>query len=236
MSSSRGETQPPDPHVSKAVADVVAAVHAGAKYRHIAPALVEALAARELAAGARPKDAVKAVKNKLHQVFAAYHTAPFDYARWLKQLSESANDPASLRATCRAILASHASTRERLPILDGFYTTLFADGAGRTFVPHDALSRIAATANAPVYVFIDQYLGRGTVGGHLYTVDDRGPLRSVGFEHLFKERWWACEEYGIGALGSQTREQRSGIVARATKRRGKLIPLPTRLSSGAPAH
>ena len=54
------------------------------------------------------------------------------------------------------------------------YTTIFADGAGRAFVPHDAVSLIADTANAPVYVFVDQYLGRGTVGGHVYTVDQHG--------------------------------------------------------------
>ena len=54
------------------------------------------------------------------------------------------------------------------------YTTVFSDGAGRPFIPHEALTRIADAANAPVYVFVDQYLGRGTVGGHVYTVDQHG--------------------------------------------------------------
>jgi signal transduction histidine kinase len=54
------------------------------------------------------------------------------------------------------------------------YTSIFSDGAGRPFVPHEAVSRIADAANAPVYVFVDQYLGRGAVGGHLYTVDQHG--------------------------------------------------------------
>src|SRR5262249_7177172 len=51
------------------------------------------------------------------------------------------------------------------------YLTLLADGAGRAFVPHEALSLITATANAPVYVSLDQYVGRGAVGGHVYSVD-----------------------------------------------------------------
>ena len=33
-----------------------------------------------------------------------------------------------------------------------YYLTVFADGAGRAFVPHEALSRIAGRGNAPVYV------------------------------------------------------------------------------------
>ena len=54
------------------------------------------------------------------------------------------------------------------------YVSLFADGGGRAFVPHEALSLIADAAAAPVYVFVDQYLGRGAVGGHVYSIDKHG--------------------------------------------------------------
>jgi hypothetical protein len=54
------------------------------------------------------------------------------------------------------------------------YLTLFADGAGRAFIPHEALSQVAGTANVPVYVSLDQYVGRGVVGGHVYSVDKHG--------------------------------------------------------------
>src|SRR2546422_10974615 len=54
------------------------------------------------------------------------------------------------------------------------YLTLFTDGAGRAFVPHEALSLITAAANAPVYVSLDQYVGRGAVGGHVYSLDAHG--------------------------------------------------------------
>jgi PAS domain S-box-containing protein len=54
------------------------------------------------------------------------------------------------------------------------YTTLFRDGAGEPFVPHDVAERITAAANAPVYGFVDQYLGRGIVGGRLYSMNRHG--------------------------------------------------------------
>ena len=54
------------------------------------------------------------------------------------------------------------------------YLRVIADGAGRAFVPHEALSLIAAAAIAPVYVSVDQYVGWGAVGGHVYSVDKHG--------------------------------------------------------------
>ena len=55
-----------------------------------------------------------------------------------------------------------------------YYLTLFADGAGNSFIPHEALSRIAGVANAPVYVAMDQFVGLGAVGGYTYSVDTLG--------------------------------------------------------------
>jgi signal transduction histidine kinase len=54
------------------------------------------------------------------------------------------------------------------------YSTVFTDGAGRRFVPHEALSSIVAAANAPVYVFLDQYVGLGAVGGNVYSLEKHG--------------------------------------------------------------
>ena len=54
------------------------------------------------------------------------------------------------------------------------YSTMFADDRDQAYVPHQVAERIAATARAPVYAFMDQYLGRGIVGGHLYSVDAHG--------------------------------------------------------------
>jgi len=49
------------------------------------------------------------------------------------------------------------------------FTTLFQDGVGEPFIPHEVVSRIAAAASVPTYGFLDQYLGRGIVGGNLYS-------------------------------------------------------------------
>lgn len=49
------------------------------------------------------------------------------------------------------------------------YLTLFSDGAGRPFIPHNALSLIAGASSAPTYVAVDQYVGLGAVGGHVYS-------------------------------------------------------------------
>jgi 16S rRNA (guanine(1405)-N(7))-methyltransferase len=72
------------------------------------------------------KAAIKATKNALHQAGGAFMDAPIDYDRALTRLRAAAGDPASLRAACLAIMALHTSTRERLPILDTFYTVALA--------------------------------------------------------------------------------------------------------------
>ena len=41
------------------------------------------------------------------------------------------------------------------------FVSMFRDAAGQGFVPHFAAARIASVANAPVYIFVDQYLGNG---------------------------------------------------------------------------
>ncbi len=101
-------------------------VLASAKYRTVSPALVRALAAEELGKRSKRKDALKAVKNRLHQVAAAYLDAAPQYDAWLEDLSAAVDDAERLRAVCAGILARHVSTRERMPILAQFYRDLFA--------------------------------------------------------------------------------------------------------------
>jgi len=50
-----------------------------------------------------------------------------------------------------------------------FYTTLFRDGAGETLVPREVVERVSAAATAPTYGFLEQYVGRGIVGGDAYS-------------------------------------------------------------------
>ncbi len=69
-------------------------------------------------------------------------------------------------------LLKEVSTLPRNSIV--LYSTIFRDGAGDAFVPHEVAERISAAANAPVYGFLDQYLGHGIVGGRLYSVSAHG--------------------------------------------------------------
>ncbi|MDW8299941.1 MAG: 16S rRNA methyltransferase, partial [Anaerolineae bacterium] len=110
--------------MSELLESLVASVLASDKYAHITPDFVRAVAAEQLRRHAKPKDALKATKNKLHQVAAAYFDGKVTYTAWLRQLAQASAE--ERRAVCRAIMANHASTRERLPVLDNLYATLTA--------------------------------------------------------------------------------------------------------------
>ena len=47
------------------------------------------------------------------------------------------------------------------------YFSISQDGAGKFFIPRDALDQVAQAANVPVYGYYDSYLGHGIVGGFL---------------------------------------------------------------------
>nr|HRJ42416.1 hypothetical protein [Caldilineaceae bacterium] len=106
--------------------EVVEAVLGSRKYRAIAPALVEAIAAAELAKGRTLKEAIKATKNQLHQSAAAYQTGRMDYARWLAELTAAWPAPEMRGPLLAKLMTTHASTAERLPFLDDFYGRIFA--------------------------------------------------------------------------------------------------------------
>jgi len=73
------------------------------------------------------KDAVKAVRKKLHNIIAPYLGDP-DYPATAAALDAAftSGDPAAVRAVCADILNAHASTRERQPMIDDFYQRIFA--------------------------------------------------------------------------------------------------------------
>lgn len=107
---------------------LVRRVRASAKYDRVVPALAERIGRQELAIRGSRKEAVKATKRKLHQVAAAYYERSPNYAAWYRQLEgAAAQGDKVLRRACRQVMAAHASTRERLPILEAFYETVLAD-------------------------------------------------------------------------------------------------------------
>lgn len=105
---------------------LVTAVLRSSKYRTVSPVLVRAIGAEELAKRPSLKAAIKATKSKLHQVGGAYLEAKPDYAAALDRLRAARDSDSAFRAACRDIMQWHTSTRERLPILDEFYTKTLA--------------------------------------------------------------------------------------------------------------
>lgn len=107
--------------------ELVTAVLAAGKYEHISPELVRRVGAAELGKRPRLKEAVKATKNKLHQIGGAYFTAAVDYGAALARLEEGQRHGAEVQKEALAdVMRLHASTRERLDILAEFYTTTLA--------------------------------------------------------------------------------------------------------------
>lgn len=121
------------------IVELIQAVQSSQKYAAISEAMIRSIGLRELAARRNLKEAIKATKNKLHQVAGAYLDARLPYDEWLallgaarqgdKQTSRQADiaiDGSQFRQTCLTIMRHHASTRERLPILQSFYATTLA--------------------------------------------------------------------------------------------------------------
>ena len=97
------------------------------------------------------------------------------------------------------------------------YTTFFQDGAGQAFVPHDVVERVSKAASVPVYGFLDQYVGRGIVGGNVYSFGGArrasGNARLASFGRQRDLAWWrrgATRCCSIGASFSAGRSASHG--------------------------
>ncbi len=109
---------------------LVEAVLASAKYKNVCPDFVASIGASELAKRRNLKEAIKFTKSKLHQVGGAYLNSKINYAAWLDELKKAApssKNKAGWLKACARILSHHSSTKERLPILDQFYSAILAD-------------------------------------------------------------------------------------------------------------
>ena len=102
---------------------LVDAVLKSAKYSNLSPELIRELGARELANRRNLDEAIKATKRKLHQIGGAYTVGSREYARWLAELriAVQSGQRDDLLACCKRMMSYHASTKERLPILERFY-------------------------------------------------------------------------------------------------------------------
>lgn len=131
--------------------ELVRLVRTSTKYASIDPALVRELGRAELTRRASLKQAVKATRNKLHQVGSAYQETPIPYSEWIRQLALL--PPALADATVQQFLADnrkmHASTRERAAIETVFFQQTLAGSA-----PVESILDLACGLNPLNYAFM----------------------------------------------------------------------------------
>ena len=114
--------------MSDPLAQIAGRILASAKYRWLCPASVARVADWASERWSRPAQAEQGARRKLHQVYGAY-LGQWDAAKaptLVGQLLQAEEDT-QRQALCRAVLALHSSTRERLTILDEFYRHVLAD-------------------------------------------------------------------------------------------------------------
>jgi 16S rRNA (guanine(1405)-N(7))-methyltransferase len=108
--------------------DLVNRISISRKYHHlgIPAATIRDLIAQALSRGTHPSDIEKTVKEKLHNLVAPYLGDPAypSLASELTSLPHEVDSP-ELQAWCLQVMRAHSSTRERIPILDEFYRTIF---------------------------------------------------------------------------------------------------------------
>ena len=98
------------------------------KYRSmgIPPETVADLLEKELPRHKKPKDAIRAVKAKLHNIAAPYlDTLDYDHALALVDDVFSDHATRTIKEACVEFLHVHQSTRERMPYLKDFYSAIF---------------------------------------------------------------------------------------------------------------
>jgi len=108
---------------------LVGAVLQSRKYKNVSRDVVASIGSRELPKRQNLREAIKATKSKLHQIGGAYVTRGLRYAEWLDELraASAPGDDDRFRQVCIEIMEHHSSTRERLGILDQFYTQTLAE-------------------------------------------------------------------------------------------------------------
>lgn len=114
--------------------ELVQKLRATRKYRNTCEDTLARVARWALARHESPRDALKAAKRKLHQVYGAYlQQTDLDRIEALAASIPTPGSPEAAAAACRQILCHHASTRERFPILsEAFSSILERTGAPKT--------------------------------------------------------------------------------------------------------
>lgn len=214
-------------------ADIVERVRRSARYRGVDPALVARLAAEELPRARNTEDAVKRVKRRLHQAVGAFRSPSSKVGGW------PVDDPVALREACRAAMAGHSSTRERLPHLDVFYSRLWA----HTGLPRHLLDLgcgMNPLALPWMHIGDAAYVAVDADAGTLATVE--GFLAAVAQPHATQARDLVAEPWNeagdvalllklVATLDRQDRDAAARLL-RTLDARHAIVSFTTRTLSG----
>lgn len=123
--------------------EVFRLVTAAAKYAALDEGFVRRLIDGELGKGRKPREAAREVRARLHQTGAVFLERQPDFDASLAELRlAKARGDTAWRTACRAAMALHTSTHERLPILEDFYPRCL-EGLG----PIESLTDLACGLN-----------------------------------------------------------------------------------------
>jgi 16S rRNA (guanine(1405)-N(7))-methyltransferase len=170
--------------------ELVRLVLVAPKYRHFCEEVVSHLGRRELAARRSLHEAIKATKNRLHQIAGIYLEPRLDFGAALADLRQAKATPESWREACRRVMGMHLSTRERLPLIESFYMRCLDSipppsfvldvgcGLNPLAIPWMPLAPGAAYHGYDVYTdmsaFLSQYLRLAEVAGQAIACDVTG--------------------------------------------------------------
>jgi 16S rRNA (guanine(1405)-N(7))-methyltransferase len=111
------------------VEDVIWQASASDAYQDIHPDVIRRVCESEARKGLKSRELVKAIRNRLHQIGGAYLPGNLDQvviSHELALLPHEIDSP-EIQAFCRKKMELHASTKERLPIVDHFFRDILAD-------------------------------------------------------------------------------------------------------------
>lgn len=104
-------------------------IHGSRKYRELdlPTETLEDLLDQELGKGRTGSEALQAVREKLHNIVAPY-LGDLDYSTASEKLAQAGREGGmdAVKDVCLEFIGAHASTRERVPLLDAFYEGLWA--------------------------------------------------------------------------------------------------------------
>ena len=229
------------PGAAEAVRAVTADVLASRRYRSLAPEFVERVVRGVMGHTRRPADAVKETKRRLHQACGAY-VQTLDPERVIESLeAAAAGGPEALRHEAQRIMESHASTRERLSVLDRYYAEIFE----RTGPPSSVLDlacgfaplalpwmRLPLGARYDVCDVDARFVAIARACLRVFGVDGRAELRDVLGAPPAKHADVALLLKAVPVL-EQQRAGSAGTLLDALDARYVVVSYPTRSLGGA---